>query len=456
MAIEHISDRIPCSPSKTLIGLAAFVTLLVTLDLGVGAVQSDDDSAIVVTPVQDAVLGERALADFLAQRPLSEDGVLFLRVGAVGRRISSVSDSPNLLTRFYVVQGNELQAYSFPGGAVCLTEALSRLFQSDDELAFALAHELAHVVLRHHVAKMRANLLDNAAAPSESALLAIVKNRLERHAEMEADRFGALYAVRAGYRYTASYEALERLSETSPATQGDAAHPDFEARIEALKTFREELERVLVAFDRGVIALERGDPTEAIAMLRLFVAEFPSSLAGRVNLGAAYLAKMRLAAGTPLGLAEPLEIVPTPGILVRGSFDKIDVEQAKTNFELAIRLNPEDPNPRVGLAVVHLRVGDLAEARKHLEVALRQDPANWQLVLCLGNIEYVDENYAAAVSTYIEALSLRPQSTGAMKNLAMAYEKLGRHHEACTSWRLLSDKGLGEATERAARVCGKE
>ena len=74
------------------------------------------------------------------------------------------------------------------------------------QLAFAIAHELAHINLRHHVARLRSQRLVETGGTEHEALLRAIKNQLDREAEMEADRFGALYAVRAGFRYTASSE----------------------------------------------------------------------------------------------------------------------------------------------------------------------------------------------------------------------------------------------------------
>ena len=46
-----------------------------------------------------------------------------------------------------------------------------------------------------------------------------------------------------------------------------------------------------------------------------------------MNLGAAYLARLRRRSGTPEGLGEPLPILPDPGVVIRGPLDAVDVVQ---------------------------------------------------------------------------------------------------------------------------------
>jgi len=445
-------------PFRTALQELALPTLCVAACLSAlmgptpAAAQAEERSAgqrqpIVVSPVQEYAWGEQRLRPFLQEHPLSSDSRLQLRVSRVGQNLARVSDRPNLLYRFLVIEGADPQAYSFPGGTVCINEGLAHLYTDDDELAFSIGHELAHVVLRHHVSRLR---LQESFGPGAQAdqVRASVESLFDQDTEMEADRFGALYAVRAGFRYSATYEAMERLSRVSRA-QEDVRHPEYRRRIEALKAFRRELELALQAFDRGVVSLEAGRPDEAISGLSLFVGEFPNSVAGRINLGAAYLARVRLQAGTPQGLSEVLPILPEPGITVRGSVNTIDLRHAIGQFEEALSVRPQDSLAEAGLGLAYTRLGEYDRARSHLSHALASDPDRPEILLCLGNIEYLSGDLATAIFFYEEALKTQSDWPEAMKNLALTYEQLEEVDLARQQWsRLTEHESIGREASR--------
>lgn len=393
---------------------------------------------IVVSPSQEVAWGEQARQSFLQSRPLSSDGNLLLRVDRIGRKIAEVGDRSDLVYSFLVIKGEDLQAFSFPGGTVCLTEALARLYVSDDELAFGLGHELAHIALRHHVSKLRMHEALKQGDPGEAALLEAVRSAFDRDAEMEADKFGALYSMRAGYRYSATYEALERLTAAAQGPRQDSAHPEYAHRVDALRNFRQELQRAFDAFDGGVEALKIGKADESISMLNLFIAAFPNSLAGRVNLGAAYLARVRMRSGTPENLAEILPILPDLDVTLRDFPDHLDLERARDNFQQALRAHPEHAIAQACLGLIQTRLRQLDEARRFLELARSSTPTSPEFLLCLGNVEYLSGNYAAAAAFYREGLALRQGWAHARKNLALSLEKLGDTAQAREIWMALA------------------
>jgi predicted Zn-dependent protease len=390
-----------------------------------------------LTPAVEAALGQKTLDEFLSSHTLSDDPSLALRVERIGRKVAAASDRPTVEAVFYVVRGSEPQAYSFPGGTVCVTEGVVRLLTDDGELAFTIAHELAHVALRHQVARLQTRWLVAGGPPTTQELLDAILGRLDRAAEIEADRHGALYALRAGFRYTASYEALKRLDHALKQDE-DAMHPEFEQRIEELRRFEREITRCLAAFNQGVRDIEAGAYDDAVANLSLFVAEFPGSIGGRVNLGAAYLGRARARSGTPDGLAEPFPILPDPGVTLRGGGSRAfsDIAQAAAHFDAALRLDGDHPIALAGSGIVALRRGDFEEARRRLARAHELDAENPEILICAGNVEFGAHEYAEAGALYTQALALRPRWASALQNLALAYEASGQRESACATWTL--------------------
>jgi predicted Zn-dependent protease len=390
----------------------------------------------VISPTQEVVLGERALQQYLVKHPQSADAELSARVDAIGRRVALRTDRPDVLHTTMVVTSDVLQAVSFLGGSVCVTEDLARALD-DDELAFALGHEMAHIDLRHRPARVAAEDVVREAFKEPAAVDAALSVH-DRHAELEADKFGALYAVRAGYRFSSAVTALHKLAD-SGGLDSDPAHPNYLERLSALAGFETELRRTITAFERGCAAMKEGRVNDAVEYFTLFVAEFPSSVAGRINLGAAYLTRWRENRGSLEGLAEELPILADAGVTIRGGFSDVDGRNARLHFEAALRIDPQAPSARAGMALMLLRERATTEARGFL-LPLESDPElRPEVLLLLGNADYLDGAWGAAASRYDQALSARPGWSSARANLARTLARGGRPEESRAQWELLRD-----------------
>lgn len=105
------------------------------------------------------------------------------------------------------------------GRHIFISDGMARLAQSDDELAFVLAHELAHAVLEHRtqpdVTGVRGGL--------NWALS--MRRGLSLGAEADADHLGLFLVARAGFDPGRSVEFLTRYE----AADGGAAGPQINA-----------------------------------------------------------------------------------------------------------------------------------------------------------------------------------------------------------------------------------
>jgi predicted Zn-dependent protease len=335
-----------------------------------------------------------------------------------------------------VVTGDEMQAVSFLGGAVCVSEDLARSLD-DDELAFALGHEMAHIDLRHSPARVAAEDVVREASKERSAVDAALSVH-DRHAELEADKFGALYSVRAGYRYTSAVSALRKLQD-SGGLDSDPAHPDYSERLTALAAFETELRRTIAAFERGCLAMKEGRVSDAVEYFTLFVAAFPNSVAGRIDLGAAYLSRWRESRGSIDGLAEELPILTDAGISIRGGFSDVDGRNARSHFEAALRLDPQAAQARAAIALMLLRERATTEARGFLLPLESDAELRPEVLLLLGNADYLDGAWGAAASRYDQALKARPGWSPARANLARTLARSGKPEESRAQWELLRD-----------------
>jgi beta-barrel assembly-enhancing protease len=130
-------------------------------------------------------------------------------------------------SRFQLVPSAELNSHA-DGRWVQVTSASAEFAASDDDLAAAMAHELAHNILHH-----RARL--NAAGVDRGLLAHFGRSaRLFRQSELEADRFSIYLLDRAGYDLPAALLYWERLARRV-ANLIPTTHPDWDRRIAAMR-----------------------------------------------------------------------------------------------------------------------------------------------------------------------------------------------------------------------------
>lgn len=70
-------------------------------------------------------------------------------VNQVGKALASSSSRPTIPWKFMVVESEEKNAYSAPGGYVLITTGLLQMLENEAQLAAVLGHEIAHVTGRH-------------------------------------------------------------------------------------------------------------------------------------------------------------------------------------------------------------------------------------------------------------------------------------------------------------------
>ena len=100
---------------------------------------------------EEVAIGRQAAGNILGAAPLVKDATLQRYVNRVGRWIASQSERPDLPWHFGVIESQDLNAFAAPGGYVFVTRGLYRGLQSESELAGVLAHEIGHVIKKHHL-----------------------------------------------------------------------------------------------------------------------------------------------------------------------------------------------------------------------------------------------------------------------------------------------------------------
>lgn len=100
---------------------------------------------------QEYYLGRSIAAKVLTQRNLLPNKEIQVYLNALGHYLVLHSQRPATFKgyKFAVIEGASPSAMSAPGGFVFVTEGMLRQVANEEELAAVIAHEIAHIELKH-------------------------------------------------------------------------------------------------------------------------------------------------------------------------------------------------------------------------------------------------------------------------------------------------------------------
>ena len=239
--------------------------------------------AVRPTPVLDespwAIQLERTISAYQARqlerqgvRPVSPGEWLFgFDVPRIVEHLSRVTERPSLQYRVFLLQDRDPNAVSLADGRVYVTTGMLRYLASrgsrESELAFVLAHELAHTVAQHLVKRYQqlqrqqmmlavvglgtaiaarqggaqAQQLATLANDVASLVNDVIVSGYSQDQELEADQLGIRYMIRAGYDPQAALSLLEDFTRYDVPWPFLRTHPYAQRRREDLARYLNEL-----------------------------------------------------------------------------------------------------------------------------------------------------------------------------------------------------------------------
>ncbi|MGE5362125.1 MAG: M48 family metalloprotease [Bacteroidales bacterium] len=276
------------------------------------------------TPQQDVQLGREAAAEVRKQYPIIQNERISRYLAAIGSRLVAASP-PDLNLSVYEysftpVNLKEINAFALPGGPMFVQRGMFEAATSEAEVAGVMAHELAHVLLRHGTANATkaqnpwlqlgqiAGVVGGAVvgggagaaiAQGSQFGLGTFLLKYSREYEKQADLLGVQIMARAGYDPRALAQMFETIQRTSATSGGGvpqwlSSHPDPGNRTQYINK------------EAALLTVARAPDTR----------EFPSVKSAFATLPPAKstgdLARAEPAANTAPSLGTPGQPVPRP------------------------------------------------------------------------------------------------------------------------------------------------
>ncbi len=167
----------------------------------------------LISEQQEIQIGREADPSIVAQYGLYDDEKLSAYVDKIGQKIAAISHRNNLKYTFRVVDSPVVNAFALPGGWVYFTRGILAHFNSEEELAGVMGHEIGHVVARHGAEQMSKAQLAGIGLAGVSMLspelaqfgklaevgVGLLFLKFGRGQESESDRLGVEYSTQLGY-----------------------------------------------------------------------------------------------------------------------------------------------------------------------------------------------------------------------------------------------------------------
>lgn len=251
---------------------AEVVQVGTTIGQGMGKISPQDKESIDRAAVQTAkaarpmtdeeeyYVGRAVAATILGQYRLYANDRLTSYVNTVGQAAALASDRPFTYGgyHFAILDTEEVNALSCPGGIIFITRAMLQKTRSEDELAAVLAHEVAHVNHKDGLAAIQksrwvevVSILGSGAATKlggaqlgqlvslfqgsvDDVMKTLLVNGYSREQESAADLSALPFLYRVGYNPYALVDFQERLAKEQAGGSSRGiftTHPGMSQRV---------------------------------------------------------------------------------------------------------------------------------------------------------------------------------------------------------------------------------
>lgn len=225
----------------------------------------------VYSKEQDIQLGREAAAQIRQQADIVKNSAIQEYVNRIGQRLASSPAADGYPYSFTVINEPGINAFALPGGPVFVYADLIEAADNEAQVAGVIAHEIAHVALRHGTNQASKSQLIQLPAVLAGAVIGdgsllgqlgqlgiglgvnSILLRYSRDAETEADALGARLMAEAGYNPIEMARFFEKLEAEgdSRAPQFLSSHPNPGNRMKAIEAEIQTLPQRQYGFSTG-------------------------------------------------------------------------------------------------------------------------------------------------------------------------------------------------------------
>ena len=126
-------------------------------------------------------------------------------------------DRTNINYGYKVVETDEVNAYAIAGGRMFFNTGILDFLETEDEIAFVMAHEIAHNELRHCIKRVQYAAIASSIDPSFGEIVQLAYGiylmPFTKYDEYEADELGVWLMKKAGYDKQGAVDFFTKLEE---------------------------------------------------------------------------------------------------------------------------------------------------------------------------------------------------------------------------------------------------
>ena len=232
--------------------------LALVMTVGVAEAQTQVKPGFnLFSPEQDVEIGRQSAAEVQRQMPVLSDRELDAYVNRIGKKLAANAPGPKFPYEFKVVNASDINAFALPGGPIYLNRGIIDNARNEGEVAGVLAHEIAHVAVRHgtHQASkayaaqaglsILGGLLGGRVGQNTAGIINAVGGfglnalflKFSREAETQADLVGAQMLAKSGYTPADMISFFQTLAKSDPAKKTNflSSHPAPSDRVARLQ-----------------------------------------------------------------------------------------------------------------------------------------------------------------------------------------------------------------------------
>jgi predicted Zn-dependent protease len=230
------------------------------------------------TPEQQYYIGRSVGAVVLSRYKPYQNDQINQYINLLGQTLAQASDMPEIFNgyHFLVLDSADINAFATPSGLVFVTRGMLECCQTEDALAAVLAHEIAHIQLKHGLQAINRERITYALTTTategakafgsqelaemtknfEDSIMNItstmINNGYSRAFEYQADQSAVVILRRIGYDPHALVEMLMAMGKHLKPGGADFAktHPSPQSRIEKIEKLTGSYKKVAVVEQR--------------------------------------------------------------------------------------------------------------------------------------------------------------------------------------------------------------